>query len=496
MKTIKIILSLGMVILSMTSAVAQTFHYAGDKKFPIEIIPNIKVILCEDTIKTPINLEKGDSLIKQLNLKNSLAVVYREGENSRTCERYSDKNAGNICVYPAYISDTGDMIVPTGCIETILRNEADTILLKEICKEYDCVISSRSQYHTTWNTLRMKPKPGRNPVILSNTLQEDGRLEVACPIFWMTDMLQISYDPETTKQWSLYNPDSSIDISVSSAWNYATGRNIKIGVIDSGFDIEQEDLKQRIYDSYDLETKSSPCRKISEHGTRCAGIVAATRNNDKGIAGVAPDATLLLASIPTGDSMDTNILGDAFDWCRKKGADVISCSIGLRYSSYVERAIKDAVDSGRNGRGCIIVAAAGNIGSIDNTKTILYPASDPLVIAVGNINKDGLISRSSRYGKNMWVVAPGTNIMSPIPGNKYNDEASGTSLACPHVAGVAALILQRNPYLSWQQVREIIADTAVKLPPLSEDEPWNEYYGYGLVNAYNAVTNTPRSTKF
>ena len=495
MKTIKIILSLGMVILSLTSAVAQTFHYAGDKKFPIEIIPNIKVILCEDTIKTPIQLEKGDSLIKKLNLKNSIAVVYREGENSRTCERYSDKNAGNICVYPAYMDPVAGMCVPTGYIETVVKNLSDTIMLNDICREYDCVIKSRPQFDPACTTLRMIPRPGRNPIILSNTLQEDGRLET-CPMFWLPNILQISYDPETTKQWGLYNPVTRVDISVSSAWNYATGRNIKIGVIDSGFDIEQEDLKQRICDSYDVETQSSPCRKISEHGTRCAGIAAATRNNATGIAGVAPDVTLLLASIPTGDSMDTDILGDAFDWCRKKGADVISCSIGLKHSYYVERAIKAAVDSGRNGRGCIIVAAAGNIGSIDTTKSILYPASDPLVIAVGNINKDGLISRSSRYGKNMWVVAPGTNIMSPIPGNKYNDDASGTSLSCPHVAGVAALILQRNPYLSWQQVRKLIADTAVKLPPLSEDEPWNEYYGYGLVNAYNAVTNTPRSTKF
>ena len=486
-----------MVILYMTSTAAQTYYYVEKEKIPLTIIPNVKVIIREDTINAPIHIDQGDSLIYTVNQDGSMALIYREGKNSRTYDKYSDKREGNFSIYPAYISERGDMLVPTGYIGTILRNEADTILLKEICKKYDCVIGSRSQFHSTWYTIRMKPKPGGNPVSLANTLQEDGRLEVAFPMFWMPDMLQISYDPETTKQWSLYNPDSSIDISVSSAWNYATGRNIKIGVIDSGFDIEQEDLKQRIYDSYDLETKSSPCRKISEHGTRCAGIAAATRNNDKGIAGVAPDATLLLASIPTGDSMDTNILGDAFDWCRKKGADVISCStIGLRYSSYVERAIKDAVDSGRNGRGCIIVAAAGNIGSIDTTTTILYPASDPSVIAVGNINKAGLISRSSRYGKNMWVVAPGTNIMSPIPGNKYNDDASGTSLSCPHVAGVAALILQRNPYLSWQQVRKIIADTAVKLPPLSEDEPWNEYYGYGLVNAYNAVTNTPRSTKF
>ena len=484
-----------MVSLYMTFASSQTFYFVGDEKWPIQIIPNVKVILCEDTIKTPIHLEKGDSLIKRLNLDNSMAFIYREGENSRTYEKYSDKDS-NICIYPTYTGSRGEFLAPTGYIETTLKNIADTVKLKDLCREYDCVIDYRSQYHNTWFTLRMKPRRRMNPVKLANTLQENGLL-YACPMFWQPDILQISYDTETTKQWGLYNPDTKVDISVSSAWNYATGRNIKIGVIDSGFDIEQEDLKQRISKSYDVETKSSPCKKIGEHGTRCAGIIAATRNNNKGIAGVAPDAMLLLARIPTGDHVNTTKIADAIDWCRKNGADIISTSIGFRSGDmHMQETIKAAVDSGRNGRGCIIVAAAGNIGSIDTTKTILYPAADPLVIAVGNINKDGLISRSSRYGKNMWVVAPGTNIMSPIPGNKYNDDASGTSLACPHVAGVAALILQRNPYLSWQQVRKIIADTAVKLPPLSEEEHWNEYYGYGLVNAYNAVTNTPRSTKF
>lgn len=155
------------------------------------------------------------------------------------------------------------------------------------------------------------------------------------------------------------------------------------------------------------------------------------------------------------------------------------------------------METGRDGLGCVFISSAGNIpiGHPDKT-SITFPGNVSEVIAVGNLKENGEISEYSCYGPNMCVVAPGTNIMSPVPGNKYNDSATGTSCACPHVAGIAALILQRNPYLTWQEVRDIIINTAVKVGPLGNGKNWDEHYGYGLVNAYQAVINTPRPPRY
>ena len=113
------------------------------------------------------------------------------------------------------------------------------------------------------------------------------------------------------------------------------------------------------------------------------------------------------------------------------------------------------------------------------------------VITVGNIKPNGIICEDSSHGENMLVCAPGTDVLSTVPNNGLK-VMSGTSMAAPHVAGVAALMLERNPDLTVWQVREIIARTARKLNTMTFTEekdfgPWNEYYGYGLVNALDAV---------
>ena len=326
-------------------------------------------------------------------------------------------------------------------------------------------------------------------------MYESGYFAAVEPAFLVENPWEISYDPRTVDQWALYNATApAIDISVSTAWNYSTGRNIKVAVIDSGCDIFHEDLFSRIYKSFDMHTKTSPCKINDAHGTMCTGIISAIRNNDKGIAGVAPDALLMPVSVMI-DSIDKpDLLAQAISWAWKNGADIISCSWGSSTSQLIKEAIEEAATYGRNGKGCIIVSSAGNIHPNRPSQTgITFPAILSEVIAVGNLDKDGMISSSSCYGPNMCVVAPGTDIISTTLDNGYAEE-SGTSLACPHVAGVAALILQRNPNLKAADVRDIIVKSAQKIGPLNKAarDSWDQKYGYGLVNACKAVMNTPR----
>ena len=112
------------------------------------------------------------------------------------------------------------------------------------------------------------------------------------------------------------------------------------------------------------------------------------------------------------------------------------------------------------------------------------------------MTQNGRLSASSAHGANLFVTAPGTGILSTVPNNGIA-YMSGTSMACPHVAGVAALILARNPKLTSIQVKKIIAENTKEIGvfPYSSVNiygAWNEHYGYGLIDAYKAVLNTPR----
>ena len=161
--------------------------------------------------------------------------------------------------------------------------------------------------------------------------------------------------------------------------------------------------------------------------------------------------------------------------------------------SIIDNAIDSAVIKGREGRGCVFVKSAGN-----GAGAITYPGNyGPQVLAVANMTQDGTLKSNSSYGENMFIAAPGTYILSTVLENQ-TDYKTGTSMACPHVAGVAALILERNPRLSAVKVREIMARNAKKIGSYSYSKTkvygtWNEHYGYGLVDAYNSVINTPRN---
>ena len=498
MNIIKISIALALAMIGVISAAAQSFYDSYGKKIPIEQAEGMKVIYSDHCMETPpLPPGKGDSITDIWNDNNKCLVIYQEGKTKGKAPRSSASNPDSLCIYPCYIIEPKQgELVPTGNISITLKSLADTTLLKKICEQYRCSIIRQSKITPTLFRIKMIPGVGRNPILIANAIYETGYFLLAYPLFSSGSLLQISYDPKTTSQWGLYNAmNPSVDISVSTAWNYATGRGVRIAIIDSGIDIYHEDLFERIYTSYDIVTHTPPSRTDRVHGTMCAGIAAATRNNDKGIAGVAPDAMLMPVSISTGIGSEMEDVGEAINWAWENGADIISCSLGSRYDvPVVRQAINNAVTKGRNGKGCIVVASAGNINpSTPNRTEIMYPAAYPEVIAVGNLDKDGTISSSSCYGPNMCVVAPGTDIISTTLDNGYV-EASGTSMACPHVAGVAALILQRNPALTAAQVRNIIVGTAQKIGPLNTTDPgsWDQKYGYGLVNASAAVRNTPR----
>lgn len=397
----------------------------------------------------------------------------------------------------AYISPNGDYMEASGYLYVKLKSLDDKDKLEQTAKTFGLSVVEQNKFMPLWFVLKKENTTSGKSLAIANSFYETG-LFAECTPDLAIEGREISYDPEIAKQWGLYNSGENpidspcvrkVDINVSDAWNYSTGKGVVIAVVDEGIDRYHEDLAGNIYKySYDAHTDKRPSKVYGSHGTHCAGIAAAVRNNGIGITGVAPDAKLMSISDELGLTEKHEYThANGIMWAWKNGADVISCSWrAYGITSLIEEAIDSAMVKGREGRGCAVIKSAGN-----GYTTISYPGNHPGVITVGNIKPNGVKAQDSNCGENMLVCAPGTRIMSTLPNDNYGF-SSGTSMAAPHVAGVVALMLERNPNLTVWEIREILARTATKLSTMELSETkefglWNEYYGYGLVNARDAV---------
>jgi cell wall-associated protease len=259
----------------------------------------------------------------------------------------------------------------------------------------------------------------------------------------------------------------------------------------------ENDINDRFYGNNDIMA-GTPF-----HGTHCSGIIAAARGNGKGIDGIADNVRIMMIrAVPDGDEHDKDI-ALAIRYAVDNGANVISMSFGKDFSpqkKWVDDAVKYA-----DSKGVLLVHAAGNdnknIDSTDNFPNPVYvdksgrANSFITVGASGDPTNGGLTANFSNYGKKeVDVFAPGVKIYSTIPGGNAYGNASGTSMACPVVAGVAALIMEYYPALSAKQVKSVIENSAspltenVKKPGSDELVPLSDISKTGgLVNAYSAV---------
>jgi subtilisin family serine protease len=240
-------------------------------------------------------------------------------------------------------------------------------------------------------------------------------------------------------------------------------------------------LNDNLITGYNFVDRNDNVTDLDGHGTMVAGIIAAIANNSLGIAGVAPEVKIMPLKVLTskgGNWIDLNL---AIRYAANNGADIITMSLGgkssLLFDTFTQAAINYAYQ-----KGCVIVAAAGN----DNNSEPFYPAAYDNVIAVSAINQSDQKAPFSNFGSYIDLCAPGVDILSTFINETYA-YGSGTSFAAPFVAGVAALLLSKHPYLTPQEVAETLYNQAEDLG----ESGWDEYYGWGLVNAYLAVTLPP-----
>ncbi len=327
-------------------------------------------------------------------------------------------------------------------------------------------------------SMRVKVPAGQEAETIAE-LMARGDVEYAS-LNYIVEALGDPNDSEYWRQWSLKQPQDH-DIDAPEAWDFFTGgSNITIAVIDTGVDLDHLDLQGKIVPGYDFVNDDTIPDDDHGHGTHVAGIAAASSNNGIGIAGVSWEAKIMpLKVLDASGSGSTFDMADAIRYAVDNGAQVINMSLGAKYSTWpcdwphVEEALNYAVSNN-----VLVVVAAGNDGQYG----VNCPGAYDQVMAVGSTTSTDTRSYFSNYGPRLDIAAPGSSIYSTIRGGSYG-YMSGTSMSTPHVAGLAALIWSFIPSYSSSQVRSAIQNSADDLG----DAGWDQYFGYGRINAWRAL---------
>lgn len=305
-------------------------------------------------------------------------------------------------------------------------------------------------------------------------LQRTPGVEIAEPNYIYRTMATTN-DPMLNQLWG------HSKVGAQSAWDQSQGNDVLVAVVDTGVDYNHPDLQGRVIKGPDLANNDNDPMDDQGHGTHVAGTIAATGNNGVGIAGIAYNSKVLAIKVLGRDgSGDTSKIANGILKAAEMGAKVINLSLGGPQSSSV---LKSAVDKATQ-QGALVVVASGN----ENTQTPSYPAAYPNALSVGSTTSSDSRSNFSNYGSTVDIAAPGSDILSTT--EKTYKKQSGTSMASPHVAAGAAILLGKNPSLTNTQLRELLTSTGDSASGFSN----SAVKRMNLVKALAAVSSNPGTT--
>ena len=405
-----------------------------------------------------------------------------------------------------------------------LKSRKDYNQISVAVKRFNLTVAEKNEFDPLMYVLQTSKQTPGNALDVANALHETGAFNYAEVDFLLLLKRFNTNDPSLDYQWSLdntgsslqYNGTAGIDMEVFDAWGSTTGSSsIKVAVVDEGVDLIHPDLAGNMLGGYDATNQGSGGAPQGDdaHGTACAGIIAASGNNNLGGTGVAYNCKIIPVRIAysSGSSWITSNtwIGNALNWSwQTAGADILSNSWGGgSSSSTINNAIDGAVNNGRGGLGSPVLFAAGNDNGANS-----YPATQNNVISVIAMSMcaerkspsscDGETWWGSNYGTGADVAAPGVKIYcTDISGSAgysngdYTGTFNGTSSATPNTAGVMALILSASSGLTEVQARVALESTCQKVGGYNYNNgvsgqpngSWSNDLGHGLVSAYQAV---------
>lgn len=477
----KKILTLGVFLyVSLQINAKATYYYYNGDRVPISVSDDSIRIYSLDSTKTNRDGKKEFVFSSRISPMN-----------------YNQGNESLVISSKEYIvkGDAGHMIQMSNRFYVQLFDSNDYQKLLQIADEVHAEIIGPVPYTKNWYKLVVNNSKIDNSLEMSNYFYETGLFKNIDPGFIFNFRPSCVSDSHFSDQWGLPA------IHACDAWDISKGdSSIVIAIVDQGvYTQHTEFTNTQFVNPYDCYTQDSISYTIyGDHGTFICGEIAADHNHAE-ISGLAPLCKIMPISHPIAITDEVSEeLASGIAWAYLHGADVINCSWGDwdgqyyedMHSTILESTISDALTDGRNGKGCVVVFSSGNQASTN----LDYPAYVfPEILAVGAINQTYNRAAFSSMGNDLDLVAPGSSIYSA---NSYGGyiNSSGTSFAAPYVCGVAGLMLSINPFLTRQEVTDLIESTAQKVGSYSYTSQsgrlngtWNYQMGYGLVDAYAAV---------
>lgn len=339
-------------------------------------------------------------------------------------------------------------------------------------------------------TIRFRSRKPMDEVIA--TLENNPDVEWVEPVTHVEAHGRVPNDPYWSYQWHLQN------LRVNEAWDTTMGQGVVVAVVDTGVTANEDGFFE-LLQGYDFVEDDDRPDDMNGHGSHVAGTIGQRTNNGIGVAGVAPKVSILpVRVLDANGSGDNTSVAEGIIWAVDNGANIINLSLGGPSPS---EAIADAVAYAYE-QGVTVVAATGNDGFTD---FIGYPAAYRTPIAVGSVDIGNLVAFYSNQGREIDIVGPGGDTSGDRNGDGQVDgvlqetrmngswgyyQLQGTSMATPHVAGVAALVYATGIH-DPDDIRDVLQTTASDLGAPG----WDPVYGWGLVNPVDAVKASPGGGK-
>ncbi len=326
-------------------------------------------------------------------------------------------------------------------------------------------VGGRTSTENSKLRLKFVSVPAGRERSIATALNQRAGVEFAEPDFLIAPTATPN-DPLLGNQWYIQK------LAAPNAWNLATGAGVTIAILDTGCDPAHPDLQSRYTSGWNFYDNNNNWSDVYGHGTAVAGCAAGTGNNALGIAGVSWGSQIMPIRISDLQGYGSSAsMANGLTWAGDRGARVANISYRVSTSQAVRTAAQYFMS-----KGGVVTISAGNQAEYD-------PAPDnEFVLTVSATTSSDALSSFSNTGTIVDVAAPGSGIYTTARGGSYASY-SGTSFSAPITAGVTALVISANPFLSGPQVQNIVKMSADDLGASG----WDALYGYGRVNAVNAV---------